>query len=231
MKDTLNLPKTSFPMKANLAQREPEILQRWERDDIYGQIREARAQSRIFVLHDGPPYANGHIHHGHVLNKILKDLVVKSKTMAGFNTAYLPGWGLPRPADRARGGQDAGRSQEGYVDGPDRQRVPQVRPELHRHPARGVPPPGRAGRVGRALLHDALQLRGGDRAPIRRIRARRLRLQGPQAGALGHRQPHRAGRGGGGVPRPRLAVGLRRLPPSTATRRRSIPRWRARTSR
>ena len=98
MKDTLNLPKTSFPMKANLAQREPEILQRWERDDIYGQIREARAQSRIFVLHDGPPYANGHIHHGHVLNKILKDLVVKSKTMAGFNTAYLPGWdchGLP----------------------------------------------------------------------------------------------------------------------------------------
>ena len=98
MKDTLNLPATSFPMKANLAQREPEILARWGEEDIYGQIRKARAESPSFVLHDGPPYANGHIHHGHVLNKILKDIVVKSKTMAGFNSPYLPGWdchGLP----------------------------------------------------------------------------------------------------------------------------------------
>ena len=98
MKDTLNLPKTEFAMKANLARREPEILQRWFERRIYEAIREARADSPSFILHDGPPYANGHIHHGHVLNKILKDIVVKSKTMAGFNSPYLPGWdchGLP----------------------------------------------------------------------------------------------------------------------------------------
>jgi len=69
MKDTLNLPRTSFPMKANLAQREPEVLSRWDKEDVYGQIRSARAGRPTFVLHDGPPYANGHIHHGHVLNK------------------------------------------------------------------------------------------------------------------------------------------------------------------
>jgi isoleucyl-tRNA synthetase len=98
MKDTLNLPRTDFPMKANLTQLEPEILKLWSEKKIYEAIRAARAESPIFVLHDGPPYANGHIHHGHVLNKILKDIVVKSKTMAGYNSAYLPGWdchGLP----------------------------------------------------------------------------------------------------------------------------------------
>jgi len=110
MKDTLNLPATSFPMKANLAQREPEILARWNEEDIYAQIRKARAASPSFVLHDGPPYANGHIHHGHVLNKILKDIVVKSKTMAGFNSPYLPGWdchGLPieHGVDKLLGGK------------------------------------------------------------------------------------------------------------------------------
>lgn len=98
MKDTLNLPKTEFPMKANLSRREPEILERWEKHKVYDAIRAARAGAPTFVLHDGPPYANGHIHHGHVLNKILKDFVVKSKSMAGFNCPYVPGWdchGLP----------------------------------------------------------------------------------------------------------------------------------------
>ena len=97
-KATLNLPKTAFPMKADLPKREPEILARWEADDLYGQIRTARAGKPWFVLHDGPPYANGDIHIGHALNKILKDLIVRYKTMRGFDAPYVPGWdchGMP----------------------------------------------------------------------------------------------------------------------------------------
>ncbi len=97
-KHTLNLPKTDFPMKANLATREPETLHRWEAQDLYGEIRRARAGAEKFILHDGPPYANGDIHIGHAVNKILKDIIIKSKTLDGFDAPYVPGWdchGLP----------------------------------------------------------------------------------------------------------------------------------------
>jgi isoleucyl-tRNA synthetase len=99
-KATLNLPRTDFPMKANLPQREPELLARWEQERLYEQIQEQGKKDNrtLFVLHDGPPYANGRIHIGHALNKILKDIIVKSKTMAGFHVPYVPGWdchGLP----------------------------------------------------------------------------------------------------------------------------------------
>ncbi|MEY2512572.1 MAG: isoleucyl-tRNA synthetase [Verrucomicrobiota bacterium] len=97
-KDTLNLPKTDFPMKASLTTREPEMLKRWNEAGLYAQIQKARADAELFVLHDGPPFANGDVHMGTALNKILKDLVVKSKTMAGFRAPYVPGWdchGLP----------------------------------------------------------------------------------------------------------------------------------------
>ncbi len=97
-KHTLNLPKTDFPMRANLAKREPERLQRWYREDIYGQIRRARAGRDTFILHDGPPYANGDIHIGHAVNKIIKDIIVKSRTLDGYDAPYVPGWdchGLP----------------------------------------------------------------------------------------------------------------------------------------
>ena len=97
-KDTLNLPKTEFPMKASLTSREPQILQAWEETHLYQQIQKAREGAELFVLHDGPPFANGDVHMGTALNKILKDLVVKSKTMAGFRAPYVPGWdchGLP----------------------------------------------------------------------------------------------------------------------------------------
>ena len=97
-KETLNLPKTDFPMKAGLATREPEILRKWEQIDLYEQIQTARTAAELFVLHDGPPFANGDVHMGTALNKILKDLVVKSKTMAGFRAPFVPGWdchGLP----------------------------------------------------------------------------------------------------------------------------------------
>jgi isoleucyl-tRNA synthetase len=97
-KHTLNLPKTGFPMKANLAQREPEMLKRWQADDVYGQVRAARAGAERFVLHDGPPYANGEIHIGHAVNKVLKDIIVKARTLDGLDAPYVPGWdchGLP----------------------------------------------------------------------------------------------------------------------------------------
>ncbi len=97
-KHTLNLPHTGFAMKANLAQREPEMLKRWEQDGLYDAIRKARAGREKFVLHDGPPYANGELHIGHAVNKILKDIIVKSKTLSGYDAPYVPGWdchGLP----------------------------------------------------------------------------------------------------------------------------------------
>ncbi len=98
LKSTLNLPQTSFPMRAKLPENEPKWLAKWAEAGLYQQIRKARQGSTIFTLHDGPPYANGRIHLGTALNKILKDFVVKSKTMAGFNAPYVPGWdchGLP----------------------------------------------------------------------------------------------------------------------------------------
>ncbi|MFH1262908.1 MAG: class I tRNA ligase family protein, partial [Pseudomonadota bacterium] len=97
-KNTIALPKTDFPMKANLPQREPVFLARWESEKLYEKILAKNVSRPLFVLHDGPPYANGHIHLGHVLNKTLKDIVVKSKSMSGFRSPYLPGWdchGLP----------------------------------------------------------------------------------------------------------------------------------------
>ena len=97
-KDTLNLPRTDFPMKANLQSAEPAALARWEGMNLYGKIREARRGAPKFVLHDGPPYTSGHIHLGTALNKILKDVVVKSRSMAGFDAPYVVGYdchGLP----------------------------------------------------------------------------------------------------------------------------------------
>lgn len=97
-KETLNLPKTGFPMKANLANREPNFQKNWEKIDLYGKMRAQGADKPKFILHDGPPYANGDIHIGHAVNKILKDMILKSRAQMGFDTPYVPGWdchGLP----------------------------------------------------------------------------------------------------------------------------------------
>src|ERR1700688_473840 len=112
LKGSINLPKTYFAMKANLPLVEPKMLARWEAEDIYGQIRAARAGRPRYVLHDGPPYANGHIHLGTAFNKIIKDFIIKSKTMAGFDSPYVPGWdchGLPIEfkVDQELGGKKA----------------------------------------------------------------------------------------------------------------------------
>ncbi|RBI56214.1 isoleucine--tRNA ligase, partial [Xanthomonas oryzae pv. oryzae] len=97
-KATLHLPATEFPMRGDLPKREPAMLERWEREGFYAQLRANAAGRPLFVLHDGPPYANGQIHLGHAVNKILKDIIVKSKCLAGFDAPYIPGWdchGLP----------------------------------------------------------------------------------------------------------------------------------------
>ncbi len=97
-KSTLNLPKTDFPMKGNLAQREPEMLEHWKKMDLYNSIRNSKAGKPLFILHDGPPYANGDIHIGHAVNKILKDIIIKARGLNGMDAPYVPGWdchGLP----------------------------------------------------------------------------------------------------------------------------------------
>ena len=98
LKKTLNLPSTKFPMKANLPVKELEIQKEWKETDIYNEMQTYRKDSPLFILHDGPPYANGNIHIGHAVNKILKDIILKSKFLSGFKTPYIPGWdchGLP----------------------------------------------------------------------------------------------------------------------------------------
>jgi len=97
-KNTLNLPKTDFPIRANLKTVEEELLVKWEKEDIYAKIQAKNQGGDKYILHDGPPYPNGDIHLGHALNKILKDIIVKYKAMSGFSSPYIPGWdchGLP----------------------------------------------------------------------------------------------------------------------------------------
>ncbi|MGD9867065.1 MAG: class I tRNA ligase family protein, partial [Hyphomicrobiales bacterium] len=97
-RETLFLPQTEFPMKAGLPRREPELLARWRKMDLYRRLREQSKGREKYILHDGPPYANGHLHIGHALNKILKDMVTRSKQMTGKDSNYVPGWdchGLP----------------------------------------------------------------------------------------------------------------------------------------
>lgn len=97
-KNTLNLPETGFPMRGDLAKREPDMLKHWYESDLYGAIRQAKKGKKTFILHDGPPYANGNLHIGHAVNKILKDIIIKSKSLAGYDAPYVPGWdchGLP----------------------------------------------------------------------------------------------------------------------------------------
>ena len=88
-KETLNLPRTGFPVRGSLPQQEPQTLARWQEHDLYGELRRRRAGRERWVLHDGPPYANGQIHIGHALNKILKDIIVKSRSMTGFDAPYV----------------------------------------------------------------------------------------------------------------------------------------------
>ena len=111
LKSTINLPKTAFPMKANLPQNEPKMLARWEQEKLYDRIRATRKGSPVYVLHDGPPYTSGPIHLGTAMNKCLKDFIVKSKTMSGFDAPLRPRLGLPWAADRNQSRQGTWRQE------------------------------------------------------------------------------------------------------------------------
>ena len=200
-KDTLNLPRTRFPMRGNLAKREPEMLERWERQDIYGQIRAAAKGRPRFVLHDGPPYANGDIHLGHALNQVLKDIIVKSRTLAGLDAPYVPGWdchGLPiehqveRRLGKKGGGLGAREFRKACREFAGEQ-VDRQRADLKRL--------GAIGDWDRPYLTMDRALRSRATAGIRETPCARSGVSWPQAGALVSELPLGAGRGRGGIQR------------------------------
>ena len=173
-------------MKADLARREPQQLDGLadegpRREDP----RAARPGRPRFVLHDGPPYANGHIHIGHALNKILKDVVVRSRDDDGLRRALRAGLGLPRPADRAEGGQEARVEEAGHERGRDPPGLPRVRAGVHRHPARGVPAAGRGRRLEASVPDDGVPVRGRDRARVRRLLRQGARVPGDSSRCAG----------------------------------------------
>ncbi len=173
-KQTLNLPQTDFPMKANLAQREPEMLKKWEDMDIYQKIRESAKGKKPYILHDGPPYANGNIHLGTALNKIIKDIVIKAKNMTGFDGVYVPGWdchGLPieHQVDKELGGKKSGRMSQ-----VEKRRACRVYAEKFvGHPTRTIQAPGRFRRMGKSLSDHGLSLRSYHRCRIRQALSQR----------------------------------------------------------
>ena len=201
--DTLFLPKTDFPMRAGLPQREPEILARWSRIDLYGRLRAAAKGRPRFILHDGPPYANGNIHIGHALNKILKDVVTRSQQMLGFDSNYVPGWdchGLPiewkieEENYRARG--------KPKPDLSNAAAVVEFRQECRAFAAHWIKVQSeefRASRsrrrLGASLHHHGLLRRGTDRARADEVRGQRHALSRVKAGDVVGRGKDRARRG------------------------------------
>ena len=150
---TLNLPQTDFPMKANLAKREPEMLKMWEEKGIYRQLSLQAKGKPKYILHDGPPYANGHIHIGTALNKILKDFIVKSKYMAGFDSHYVPGWdchGLPVEHEVEKNlGAKKGKLSIVEI----RETMSGIRDAIYRYPERRIQAPWRLWGMGKPLPH------------------------------------------------------------------------------
>ena len=208
LKQTINLPRTNFSMKANLPQAEPKMLARWAEEDLYGQIRNSRAGKPVYILHDGPPYANGRIHLGTAFNKIVKDFIVKSRTMAGYDSPYVPGWDCHGLPIEHKVDQELGAKKAQMTAAPDPPRLPQVRRKMGQSPARRLQAPGRPRPLGRSLSHDEARVPGRHRARLRRFPRQRLRLQRPQAGQLVHPRPHRARRSRSRIRGPQKPVGL-----------------------
>ena len=191
-------------MKADLVTREPERLKQWEDAGLYAAIQAQRAGAEKFVLHDGPPFANGDVHIGTALNKILKDIIVKYKTPARLQRALRAGLGLPRPAHRVQG--HPGHAQGGRYRlgrGHHPQGLRGLRAQVHRHPARAVQAPRRARGLGQPLPDAGQGIRGRRAAAVRGHRRAGLCLSRQEAGLLEHPLPHRAGRGRGRIQGPR----------------------------
>jgi isoleucyl-tRNA synthetase len=149
---TLFLPQTDFPMRAGLPQKEPELVRRWEEIGLYKKLRESAAGRPKFVLHDGPPYANGNIHIGHALNKVLKDVITRSFQMRGYDSNYVPGWdchGLPIEWKIEEKYRAAGKNKDEV-------------PALDRGADAGVPPARHRGRLREPVYDDELPRRGAD---------------------------------------------------------------------
>ena len=198
---TLYLPKTDFPMRGGLPQKEPEILARWARENLYAALRESGKGRRKFVLHDGPPYANGDVHIGTALNKILKDIVVRSHQMTGEGVQLRSRLGLSWAADRmeGRGGTlpRQGQGETGFLRFGGHHRVPQGMPRLRRTlafgAARRIQAAGRRRRLGPSLYDHELSRRGSDREGNLQVRRQRAALPRLQAGDVERRREDRAG--------------------------------------
>ena len=204
-KDTLNLPRTDFPMKADLVTREPERLKQWEAAQLYRKSRSSAPEgAEKFVLHDGPPFANGDVHIGTALNKILKDIIVKYKTLRGFSAPYVPGWdchGLPIEFKVTQEMRKAGDTSVGCRDHP--QGLRRLRAQVHRHPAHAVQTARRPRRLGQSLPDAEQGIRSRRTAPVRGHRGEGFCLSRQEAGLLEHPVPHRAGRGRSRIQGPR----------------------------
>ncbi len=228
---TVFLPKTAFPMRGDLPKREPAMLERWARLGLWERLRAQSKGRDTFVLHDGPPYANGNLHIGHALNKILKDVINRAAQMAGLRRQLRPRLGLPRPADRMEGRGGIPLQGQGQGRGPGARlprRVPRLCDALARRAVGGVPAPGRRRRLGRPLRDDGLRPRGDDRRRDRQVPAEWLALSRPAPGDVVPGREDRAGRGRDRISRPCLSPTLHakfRAAEGRARRTWSAPTW------
>ena len=161
LKKTVNLPRTDFPMKADLPESEPKSSRAGRTRICTPEIRDARAGRTDYVLHDGPPYANGNIHLGHAFNKILKDFIVKSKTMAGFDAPYVPGWDCHGLPIEIKVDSELGPKKAQMTPPRSARACRKYAAEVRRSPARGFQASGRLRPLGRSVSHHEPRLRGG----------------------------------------------------------------------
>ena len=182
---TVFLPKTAFPMRGDLPKREPAMLERWARLGLWERLRAQSKGRDTFVLHDGPPYANGNLHIGHALNKILKDVINRAAQMAGHDANYVPGWdchGLPIEWKVEEEYRSKGRDKDAVPVLDFRAECRAYAAALARRAVGRIPAPRRRRRLGRPLRDDGLPLRGDHRRRDRQVPAERLAVSRPAAG-------------------------------------------------
>ena len=170
LKDTLNLPKTDFPMRANAVEREPVRIDHWKDLKIYARMQEKNKSGKSFVLHDGPPFTNGGVHVGTALNKILKDTILRFKSACGFRTPYVPGWdchGLPIEHKVTKALRKEKKDFDSLVLRQGMQRFFQF---LYRDPAQTIPTAWGSCRLGKRISYHERSLRGGDSQDLRVLR-------------------------------------------------------------
>ncbi len=208
-KSTLNLPDTPFPMRGDLAKREPKWIKEWQERKVYEAIRFASHGRPRFILHDGPPYANGEIHIGHAVNKILKDIVVKSKQLAGFDAPYVPGWdchGMPIEVQIEK-------SHGKHLSTAETQRLARAYANEQIGEAEGrLQAAGRAGRLGSSVYDDGVQERSRRDSHSRQDSREGVRLSWPETRQLVFRLPERPGRSGSRIRGPRRHRDRRGIP-------------------